>query len=121
MASLANFTFYSRSNIDGDINTIDFECKGYTDKKDNVVWYFKNENEYKFIILKEALMVNVNDSKYYFDINKKTEALICNGGYSYKASVVTKKLEISTNEIKLNYILDFSSFQGEYEIIVKLQ
>lgn len=121
MARLTNFDFYSMSCIEDDINETNFVSKGYVDNKDNCcIWYFKNDNEYKFIIKDNSLLVYVNESVYSFESNKKTESLIKIEGYLCKVSVFTSELIIEENEIRINYILDFNSFKGSYKIIVKL-
>ena len=116
MRELVEFKFNSKSNLDGEINIIDFIAKGYRSEN---IWYFKNENEYKFFI-NDDLEVRVNDSVYKFNLNKKTEALIKLDQYLYKASITTNKLLINENRIEINYSMDFSGFSGVYEIIVEL-
>ena len=53
-------------------------------------------------------------------MNKKTEALIDSDGYCYKASIITNKLILDSNKIEIEYVLDFSSFKGEYKITLEL-
>lgn len=121
MADLYNFKFHSISKIDDDISELNFDVKGFVDKRENIViWYFKNENSYKFIIDGDVLKVNVNDSEYTFINNKKTEALISVDNYLYKASIYTNNIIIRDNYIDINYTLDFSTFKGSYRIIVEL-
>ncbi len=107
--------------MDDDVSETNFIAKGYVDyREDYCLWYFRNENEYKFIIRKDELEVYVGESCYKFKINKKTEALIKSDIYLYKASINTNVLDISEEEITINYVMDFSSFKGSYKIIVKL-
>ena len=121
MAKLSNFSFYSISTIDEDSSETSFVAKGYVDyRDDSCLWYFKEDHEYKFIIKKDMLEVYVGDSSYTFSLNKKTEALIRSDNYLYKASIITNSLIIKDDEIDINYVIDFSSFTGNYSIIVKL-
>ena len=121
MAKLSNFKFYSHFKLDGEIEKIKFEARGYVDKKtDQIIYYFKNDNDYKFIIKNDIVEVSVNESFYSFVLNKKTEALINNAGYLYKASVVTNKLVILDNKVEIEYVMDFVSFKGVYKIILEL-
>lgn len=120
MSELCNFSFYSLSILDNDKQETSFDVKGYKNIEDHkIIYYFKNENTYKFII-DDNLTVYVNDSIYLFDINKKTEALIRINHLSYKVSVITNKLTISESEIHIEYTLDFITFKGEYKITLKL-
>ena len=121
MAKLSSFSFYSISTLDDDSSETNFIAKGYVDyREDYSLWYFKHENEYKFIIRRDELEVCVDNSSYNFNVNKKTEAFIKIDNYSYKASITTNSLIISEEEININYVMDFSSFKGNYKIIVKL-
>lgn len=121
MAVLCDFKFTSFVKIDNEEEKIEFVTKGYkNNKEDELVYYFKNDNEYKFVIKGDILVVFVNDSKYSFNINKKTEALINNEGYCYKASISTNKLLLESNKIEIEYVIDFTSFKGEYKIILEL-
>jgi hypothetical protein len=84
VAKLSEFSFYSVSTIDEDSSVTNFVAKGYVDnREDHIIWYYKNENEYKMIIRESQLEVYVNDSHYIFDKNKKTEALIKIDNYLY--------------------------------------
>lgn len=121
MRSLCNFHFFAKSNLDGSEQITDFKVKGYETVEGNkTIFYFKNENKYKFILVNNSLEVLVNDSYYKFDVNKKNEAIINSGGYQLKASIITEKLDILDNKIEIQYILDFNSFKGEYQIILEL-
>lgn len=121
MGELVNFKFMSLVSLDGEEEKTEFVSKGYKQVKDkDLIYYFKNENEYKFIVKNNVLEVNVNDSRYTFDTNKKREALISSEGYFYKASIITNKLVINSNKIEIEYILDFGSFKGNYKIILEL-
>lgn len=121
MASICNFKFSSTMVLDGEEEKTEFIAKGYKDFSDEgVIYYFKHENSYKFYIKNEVLTVNVNDSVYVFDKSKKTEAIINNAGYSYKASVKTNELMISEEKIVLEYVMDFVNFKGIYKIILEL-
>ena len=121
MAVLCDFKFTSFVKIDNEEEKIEFVTKGYkNNKEDELVYYFKNDNEYKFVIKGDILVVFVNDSKYSFNMNKKTEALINNEGYCYKASISTNKLLLESNKIEIEYVIDFTSFKGEYKIILEL-
>lgn len=117
MASIKKFNFLSISKFDDDVQKIEFNSKGYVDKENGTI-YFKNEGiAYKFI-LSNTLIVSVKDSKYEFDLNKKTLAYICTEGMSFETSVITNRLEIKDNQITIEYKMDFSSFTGEYTIIL---
>jgi len=117
MNELKYFSFKSISKIDGEVSKINFNVKGYI--KDSNIIYFKHEdNSYKFIT-NRSLLVYVNESQYEFDIDKKTLANIVNQGFSMNASIITNKLEILDNKIYIEYIMDFSSFKGEYSIILE--
>ena len=121
MADLCKFRFHSISKIDEDVNELNFEAQGFIDQReDSLIWYFKNENSYKFIIYKDKLDVNVNNSKYTFINNKKTEAIISVDNYLYKASIYTNFIVINKDYIDINYTLDFSTFKGNYRISVEL-
>ena len=116
MAEIKSFTFISNSKVEDDINNIQFDAKGYVDDK---TIYFKNgADSYKFI-LDESLKVFFNESQYEFDLNKKTLAFINSEGFTFNASVITNRLDILTNKIVIEYIMDFVSFKGEYSIIVE--
>lgn len=120
MGELCQFRFKSIINLDEE-EIIEFEQKGYKQEKDGcLIYYFKKDQEYKFIIKDNNLEVQVGGSRYNFVLNKKTEALIKVDNYFYKSSVITKLLEIDNNIIKINYEMDFSSFIGEYQIILEL-
>ena len=121
MVDLKMILFKSEYEIDGNKETIEFKEKGYKKVEDNkVTIYFKNENSYKFIISNNTLKVYVNESVYIFDKENKTEAIIKNNDYSYKASLVTNKLNISDNFIQIEYELDFTNFVGKYNITLEL-
>ncbi len=121
MAVLCNFKFYSSAIIDDNEDVIEFNVKGYKQiNDDSIVYYFKNDNEYKFIIKDNILSVNVNKSVYEFNKTKKTEAILNFDDYVYKASVVTNKLNLSDNKIEIEYVIDFVSFKGKYKIILEL-
>ena len=65
MAVLCDFKFTSFVKIDNEEEKIEFVTKGYkNNKEDELVYYFKNDNEYKFVIKGDILVVFVNDSKY---------------------------------------------------------
>lgn len=121
MNELCNFKFISETNIDGEKDIIEFDAKGYKSVVDNkIILYFKNEFKYKFIIGDDKVEVNVDDSKYYFVKNKKTEALIKQQGYELKTSILTSNLKISKEQIIIEYIMDFIDFQGHYKITLML-
>lgn len=121
MRSLCDFHFFAKSNLDGSEQITDFKIKGYKSiEDDKIIFYFKNENKYKFIIVNNILEVMVDDSCYKFDVNKKTEAIINSGGYQLKASIITQKLDILDSKIEIKYMLDFGNFKGEYQIILEL-
>lgn len=122
MAVLTRFRFYSRSNLSGMKEETEFEVNGYKkEENDSLIYYFKNENAYKFIIKKDILSVEVNDSKYVFDVNKKTRALIKNGDYSFFADIITTKLNINENKLSIEYTMDFNTFKGNYLINLELE
>jgi hypothetical protein len=110
------------SIIDDQRENTNFSVKGYKDYKEGChIYYFKHENEYKFIVSKEDLTVYVNESVYTFNTTKKTEAIINASGYTFKAYINTNKLVISDTLIHIEYELDFNSFKGKYEINLELQ
>ena len=78
----------------------------------------KGDSLYKFII-DGGLKVFFNESQYEFNLNKKTLAQINSEGFTFNASVITNKLDILTNKIVIEYTMDFTSFKGEYSIIVE--
>ena len=115
MASVKMFDFKSSVIFEDDIQEISFLAKGVIDEEKNII-YFKNENNaYKFI-LGDTLEVFFNDSKYMFELNKKTLAYVNSEGFTFNTSVYTTKLEISLNQIYLEYEMDFNSFKGKYSI-----
>ena len=121
MATLCNYKFTSIALIDNQEEKTNFIAKGYKDTQEGyLVLYFKNENEYKFLVSKDSLVVNVNKSQYTFDLTKKTEAIINNDGYSFKASINTEKLVITDNAIYIRYEIDFISFKASYTINLEL-
>ena len=116
MAILKEFKFSSVNKFNDEIDKIEFTSKGYIDDK---VIYFKNDGVSYKILLEDTLKVMVNDSRYEFDVNKKTLAHIRTTDFSLQASVTTDKLNISNNKIEIAYRMDFTSFVGEYNIIVE--
>lgn len=121
MSELVNFKFLSISKLDEEVDRIEFEVKGYKKiEDDNLIFYFKHDHSYKFIINNNILKVSVGLSNYEFDLKRKTEAIIRTDEYSYKASIITSLLNISNQKLEIKYILDFNTFKGEYEIILEL-
>ena len=114
MSELKEFNFKSINIIDNESNEVTFTTKGYI-KDDSIIYFKWEDNTYKFI-KGDSLLVQVNDSQYEFNANKKTLANIVNQGFSMNASIITDKLEISNNKIYIEYIMDFSSFKGKYII-----
>lgn len=121
MATLCNYKFSSIAIIDDQEEKTNFTSKGYKDiKGDSTIFYFKHDNEYKFLVNKNTLIVTVNQSQYTFDMTKKTEAIINNDGYLFKASITTKQLIITESNIYINYEMDFVSFKANYSINLEL-
>ena len=54
-----------------------------------------------------------------FELNKKTLADVNNEGFTFNTSVYTTKLEIDSDEINIEYEMDFNSFKGKYIISLK--
>ena len=122
MAKLVNFIFNSKSIIDDEYDSITFNAKGYEINDRVRTLYFSYDNvKYKYIIDENNnISVYVNESVYCFNSNKKTEAIINSGGYSIKVSVITNKINIDNDYIEIDYILDFETFKGKYNITLKL-
>ncbi len=121
MTNLCNFHFYSLSFIDNNKETLEFDSKGYKKEEDDeIIYYFKHDNNYKFIIKKDILKVEVNSSKYIFKLNEVTECCINIGDYEIHNTINTQILNISNNKIVLEYEMNFDTFKGQYKIILEL-
>lgn len=121
MVSLCDFHFSSVSNVDGNQEIIEFDAKGYRkEENENIIYYFKHDNNYKFIIKKDILYVEVNDSRYVFDKNKITASFINVMGNSISVNIETKLLNILDNKIQLEYEMIFDTFKGKYHITLEL-
>lgn len=115
MAIIKEFNFKSISDFGEGKEEITFIAKGYLDEENNVIYFKNDNNSYKFIF-KDDIEVYFNESKYIFDLNKKTLAYVNNDNFTFTPSVFTKKIDISTNKLLVEYEMDFNSFKGEYLI-----
>lgn len=121
MTNLCEFEFNSVTIIDDDVENYSFKVKGYKKiSSEETVYYFKNDNSYKYIIKKDIVKVHVNDSTYIFDLNNKTIADIRIDAYTMEGIITTSLLNISEDLVEIKYSLELNGLRGNYHTILKL-
>lgn len=106
------------SFIEGKKDSSIIKGKGYIREDDNnkIVYFFNNNDKFKYEYSDNKVVIHFNDSFYEFKLKEKSEGVIKNGDYVLKITTYASKIELNNNMIIVDYELYQNNFKlGEYK------